>query len=62
MGHDSVASQLPFFGHQSRRWEVEPLRFIGINSLLKLSDSIDDYERRRGKPPRVRSRIFESML
>ena len=62
VGHDSVASQLPFFGHQSRRWEVEPLRFIGINSLLKLSDSIDDYERRRGKLPRVRSRIFESTL
>ena len=62
VGHDSVAARLPFFGHQSRRWEVEPLRFIGINSLLRLSDSIDDYERRRGKPPRIRSRIFESLL
>ena len=59
---DTPLSRLPFVQHQSPRWEVEPFRFIGINSLLKLADHIDDYELRRGKAPRVRAKIFESLL
>ena len=59
---DTPLSRLPFVNHRSPRWEVEPLRFIGINSLLKLSDSIDDYELRNGKAPRLRTKIFESLL
>lgn len=59
---DTPLSRLPFVHHQSPRWEIEPFRFIGINSLLKLSDQIDDYELRRGKAPRVRTKIFESLL
>ena len=60
--NDTALSRLPFVQHQSPRWEVEPFRFVGINSLLKLSDSIDEYELRHGKAPRVRTKIFESLL
>ncbi|MBM3815846.1 MAG: FAD-dependent oxidoreductase [Actinobacteria bacterium] len=58
----TALARLPFVQHASPKWEVEPFRFIGINALLKLSDSIDRYEARRGKPPRVRTKIFESLL
>jgi len=59
---DTALAKLPFLRHASPRWEVEPFRFIGINALLKLADSIDRYEVRRGKPPRVRTKIFESLF
>lgn len=59
---DTPLTRLPFVGHRSPRWEVEPIRFVGINALLKLSDSIDGYEQRRGKVPRVRKKIFDSLL
>jgi glycine/D-amino acid oxidase-like deaminating enzyme len=60
--NESALSRLPFVQHESPHWELEPLRFVGINSLLKLSDSIDEFELRHGKVPRVRTKIFESLL
>lgn len=60
--NESALSHLPFVQHESPRWEPEPLRFVGINSLLKLSDSIDDFELRHDKVPRIRTKIFESLL
>lgn len=38
--------------HRSRRWEPEPLRWLGVNGLLALTDRADRIERRRGKPAR----------
>lgn len=54
--------KLPFVDHLSPKWEIEPLRFVGINALLRLSESIDEFELRRGRTPRLRNSIFESML
>ena len=53
---------LPFVGHESPRWEPEPVRFVAINSLLRLSERIDRRELRRGKRPRVLAKIFESLI
>lgn len=36
-GHDTELTRVPFVGHRSRRWEPEPLRWIGINSLATLA-------------------------
>ena len=55
-------TQLPFVNHRSPRWEPEPLRFLGVNSLIALSESIDTYEARHGKAPRLRTKIFEALL
>ncbi|MBJ7505356.1 MAG: FAD-dependent oxidoreductase [Ilumatobacteraceae bacterium] len=55
-------TQLPFVNHRSPRWEPEPLRFLGVNSLIALSESIDTYEARHGKEPRLRTKIFEALL
>ena len=38
---------LPFVQRRSRRWEVEPLRFAGINTGLALATWADDMEERR---------------
>jgi glycine/D-amino acid oxidase-like deaminating enzyme len=55
-------TQLPFVNHRSPRWEPEPLRFLGVNSLIALSESIDNSEANRGKVPKVRAKIFEALL
>lgn len=55
-------TQLPFVNHRSRRWEPEPLRFLGVNSLIALSESIDNYETGHGKVPKLRTKIFEALL
>lgn len=36
--------------HNAKKWEYEPLRWCGINGLLKLTDFADARERRTGKP------------
>jgi glycine/D-amino acid oxidase-like deaminating enzyme len=32
-GSDSVLTRLPWVGHESRRWEPEPLRWLGVQAL-----------------------------
>lgn len=58
----TTAARLPFVQHSSPRWEVEPFRFAGINALIKLSESIDEHELRRGRQPRLRSKILGWLL
>jgi glycine/D-amino acid oxidase-like deaminating enzyme len=36
--------------HQSKKWEVEPLRWLGVNSLLALTEYADKSERRTHRP------------
>lgn len=59
---DTPRRSLPFLQHRSPRWEIEPLRYIGINALIGLSNSIDTHELRHGRTPRLRSRVFEALL
>ncbi len=44
--------QLPWVGHRSRRWEPEPLRWLGINAGLAVMTSADGVEERTGRPAR----------
>jgi glycine/D-amino acid oxidase-like deaminating enzyme len=52
LGHDSAITRLPWVGHKSRRWEPEPLRWIGTNLALKAMASADHKERKTGKATR----------
>ena len=36
-----------------RRWEPEPLRFVGANAMIALIDRVDEREARRGRPSRM---------
>jgi glycine/D-amino acid oxidase-like deaminating enzyme len=44
--------ELPWVGHRSRRWEPEPLRWLGINAALRATASADAAEARTGRPTR----------
>ncbi len=47
---DTELTALPWVGHVSRRWEPEPLRFLGINAGLLLAGNADRAEVRAGRP------------
>jgi glycine/D-amino acid oxidase-like deaminating enzyme len=61
-GKDSDLVHLPWVGHESRRWEPEPLRWIGINAALALTRSADAAEARTGRPTRVRPWLRDRLL
>ena len=50
LGRDSDLVRLPWVNHRSRRWEPEPLRWIGVNLGLKVMAHADRVEERSGKP------------
>jgi glycine/D-amino acid oxidase-like deaminating enzyme len=61
-GTDSELCRLPWVQHRSRRWEPEPLRWLGINGALLLAASADASEQRRGRPARLRGRVLATFI
>jgi glycine/D-amino acid oxidase-like deaminating enzyme len=53
LGHDTELTRLPWTGHRSRRWEPEPLRWLGINAALRATALADAEERLTRRPSLV---------
>ncbi|MEP7193491.1 MAG: FAD-dependent oxidoreductase [Actinomycetota bacterium] len=47
---DTPLTRLPWVQHRSRRWEPEPLRWLGVNAGLQLAALADREERLTGHP------------
>jgi glycine/D-amino acid oxidase-like deaminating enzyme len=47
---DTALTHLPWVQHRSRRWEPEPLRWLGVNAGLQLATLADREERLTGRP------------
>jgi glycine/D-amino acid oxidase-like deaminating enzyme len=60
-GDSSDLTTLPWVDHRSRKWEPEPLRWIGINSLVRLPGAADQYEAKHRRPEKWRSAILSKM-
>jgi len=43
-GHTTERTDLPWVGHQSRRWEPEPLRWLGVRGSRKILTKADEIE------------------
>ena len=50
LGSDSTLTTLPWVQHRSRRWEPEPLRWLGVNLSVRAMRGADEVERRTGRP------------
>ena len=50
---DSDLVRLPWVGHRSRRWEPEPLRWLGVTAALRAMTTADGTEKRTGRPSRT---------
>ena len=59
---DRELLQLPWVGHRSRKWEPEPLRWIGVNAGRTAAARADASENRRGRPSRVWGGIVKALL
>ncbi|MEV4351415.1 FAD-binding oxidoreductase [Actinoplanes sp. NPDC049596] len=46
-GAESDLTALPWVGHRSRRWEPEPIRWLGINAALRATHLRDSLEKAR---------------
>ena len=57
LGADTPLIRLPWVGHQSRRWEPEPLRWLGANAGLRAMTWADAAEARSGRPSRLASAV-----
>ncbi len=51
-GTDSDRTALPWIDHRARKWEPEPLRWMGVNAGLWMAASADLAEARTGRPSR----------
>ena len=56
-GPDGDLATLPWVGDHWGRWEPEPLRWLGVNGLLRLTRSMDRAEERTGRSPRRRTAV-----
>lgn len=52
LGRASDLTALAWVNHRSRRWEPEPLRWLGVNGGLHLVATADREEARSGRPAR----------
>ena len=49
LGNDTALVRLPWVQHHQRRWEPEPLRWLGVNLAVRAMRDADDLERRTGR-------------
>jgi glycine/D-amino acid oxidase-like deaminating enzyme len=61
LGRDTELTRLPWVGHRSRRWEPEPLRWLGINAGLRGMTAADGEERLTGRRS-VAARMLAPLL
>ena len=61
VGRDTDLTALPWVGHESRRWEPEPLRFLGAN-LGMLAMRIADSEERVTRRSSIAARIMGPLV
>jgi glycine/D-amino acid oxidase-like deaminating enzyme len=52
-GADSDLVSLPWVGRESRSFEPEPLRYVGINAGFRLAGWVDRREERTGRPAQL---------
>lgn len=61
LARDTDLTRLPWVNHRSRRWEPEPLRWLGVNAGLRLVSTADRVEARSGRPAQ-RARAIAHVL
>ena len=53
LGDPTPLTELPWVQHRTRRWEPEPLRWLGINAGLRAMAFADREEQLTGRPSRI---------
>jgi glycine/D-amino acid oxidase-like deaminating enzyme len=61
LGRDSELTRLPWVGPPARRWEPEPLRFLGARGAYAVYRAADRSERASGRPAAL-ARVADRLL
>jgi len=61
LGRTTELTSLPWVNRRSRRWEPEPLRWVGVNAGLTAMGAADPEESRTGRPS-VIAKAFERLI
>jgi glycine/D-amino acid oxidase-like deaminating enzyme len=61
LGRDSDETRLPWVGHRWKKWEPEPLRWLGIQAMTAVMASADRVEARTGRPAR-RAKLLDRLV
>jgi len=61
LGHDSELTRLPWVGHRSPDWEVEPLRFLDANLGMAAMRAADVEERVTSRPS-IAARVMGPLM
>jgi glycine/D-amino acid oxidase-like deaminating enzyme len=61
LGRETELTRLPWVDHRSRRWEPEPLRWLGINTGLHAMTWADHEEARTGRESRI-ARVVSPLI
>ena len=62
LGHDTDLTRLPIAGHRSRRWEPEPLRWLGVRLGAMAASRADAAEASTAPLARHRARAWSRMF
>ncbi|MFP5488484.1 MAG: FAD-dependent oxidoreductase, partial [Acidimicrobiia bacterium] len=60
--HDDELVRLPWVGHRSRRWEPEPLRWVGVNVGRLAAARADAVERRTNRASRWWTTVMDTLV
>jgi glycine/D-amino acid oxidase-like deaminating enzyme len=58
----TALTELPWVGDQARRWEPEPLRWLGARILEQAAERADATELARNRPSRFWGRLFDAVV
>jgi glycine/D-amino acid oxidase-like deaminating enzyme len=61
LGRDTDETRLPWVGHRWKRWEPEPLRWLGIQTMTAVMASADKVEQRTGHTAR-RAKLLDRLV
>ena len=61
LGHSTELTALPWVGHRSRKWEPEPLRWLGANAGLQAM-TLADAEERLTKRQSLAARVMAPLI
>jgi len=62
VGEGQHERPLPIVNHVSPRWEPEPIRYVGINSILRLTERADETERLTGRKNRFMNWLLGRLI
>jgi glycine/D-amino acid oxidase-like deaminating enzyme len=61
LGHDTELTRLPWVRRRTRRWEPEPLRWLGVNAVTRLMAHADRTEARTGRPSAAAAAFWRAL-